>query len=127
MTEVVLDASALLALLQKEKGADIVSRAIHSSSMSAVNLAEVAAKSSDHGVPLEELTPLVYGLPLKIIPFDADQAYLAGSLRSKTRHKGLSLGDRCCLALGLKSGVPVLTTEKEWETLEVGVTIKRIR
>lgn len=66
-------------------------------------------------------------LGLEVIPFDEDQAYEAGLLRTATRDAGLSLGDRGCLSLSRVKGLPVLTADKTWLDLRVGVEVKVIR
>ena len=66
-------------------------------------------------------------LPLQVVPFSPEDALISGSLRAATRPKGLSLGDRCCLALGVKLRLPVLTTEGRWRDIDVGVKVEVIR
>jgi PIN domain nuclease of toxin-antitoxin system len=127
VSEVVLDASALLALMRNETGHEAVAAALPMSRISAVNLAEVLAKAFDYGIPVEESSRAVEALPVAVTPFTPEDAHLASSLRPATRPRGLSLGDRCCLALGLKTGLPVLTAEREWAGLDVGVTVRVIR
>ena len=94
MAEVVLDASALLALLNDEPGAELVAKSLPQAAISAVNLSEVVAKLADAGMPDEAIRDALRGLPLDVVPFDVEQAYDAGLLRSITRDVGLSLGDR---------------------------------
>lgn len=127
MSRSVLDASALLALLFKEPGALTVWEYISGSIMSAVNLSEVVTKSIDAGIPAKEASQLLAGLPCEIIPFDANHACLSASLRPATRPFGLSLGDRACLSLGLKTGGPVITADRAWEECGLAVKIVRIR
>ena len=64
---------------------------------------------------------------MRVVPFTPEDAFISGSLRATTRRKGLSLGDRCCLALGVKTGLPVLTTEGKWREIDVGVQVEVIR
>ncbi|MHC5537887.1 type II toxin-antitoxin system VapC family toxin [Singulisphaera rosea] len=125
MSRSVLDASALLALLFKESGSQIVWEHISGSIISAVNLSEVITKSIDAGIPAKEASQLLAGLPCEIIPFDAEHACLSASLRPATRPFGLSLGDRACLSLGVKTGGPVLTADRTWE--ECGLSVKLIQ
>lgn len=127
MHKCVLDASALLALINQEAGADKVEKVLADSIISAVNYSEVATVLSSIGMPLVEVEALVPGLVAEVIPFDEQQALLAGKFREKTRHKGLSLGNRACLALGILRSLPVLTADKIWTTLELGVKIVSIR
>ena len=128
MTETaVLDASALLAFLRREPGRDRVEAVLDGACISAVNLAEVAAKAIDHGGTPEGIAAALAPLPLRVIPFAPADALISGSLRAATQARGLSLGDRCCLALGVKSGLPVLTTEGQWRDLDVGAKVEVIR
>ena len=97
----VMDSSAVLALLNVEVGAEVVRDAISEAAISAVNLSEVVAKLAERGMPGSAITEALEELGLEIIPFDADQALAAGLLRTITRDRGFSLGDRACLALGI--------------------------
>jgi ribonuclease VapC len=127
VAEAVLDASALLAFLQKEPGSKRVEAVLDRSIMSAVNLAEVVSKAIDNGGTLEGVSSSLSPLLMRVVPFEPEDAYISGSLRTATSPKGLSLGDRCCLALGLKTGLPVLTTEGKWLEIDVGVRVEKIR
>ena len=127
MAEAVLDASALLAFLRNEPGAEEVAAVLTLSCISAVNLAETISKMVEYGKPLDDVSYQIERLRIPVIPFDAEQAKLVASLWKTTRVAGLSLGDRACLSLGLKTGLPVLTTERAWAKLEVGVSVGLIR
>ena len=127
MTEAVLDASALIAFLRNEPGADNVLAVLSRSCMSAVNLAETLSKFVEYGKPLEEIARQVERLQVPVVPFDAAQAKILASLWTPTRMAGLSLGDRACLTLGLKTGYPVMTADKAWSGCDVGVKIIQIR
>lgn len=124
---VVLDASALLAFLRKEPGRDRVEAVLDHSLISSVNLAEVGAKAIDYGGTLEGISNSVAPLPLRTVAFAPEDAIISGSLRAATRSRGLSLADRCCLALGLRMGLPVLTADSKWRGIDVGVVIEVIR
>lgn len=119
MSKYVLDASAVLALLNQEPGADQVEALLADSSISAVNAAEVLTKLVDAGMPDEEALESLELLGLDIVDFDLQLAMQSASLRQPTKKKGLSLGDRCCLALGLRSGYEVVTAEREWAKLNL--------
>ena len=106
-------ASALLALLYQEPGSEAVRDHLPGSSLSAVNLSEVVTKSVDMGMTLEEANLALSGFPYEVVAFDTEYASVAASLRAATRVFGLSLGDRACLALGLTSGLPVLTADRK--------------
>lgn len=127
MKETVLDATALLALLQEEPGAEPVAEAIPRASISTVNLAEVVGKLADSGMPEEAVRGALAGLGIKVIPFNEDLAYRTGLLRPLTSAYGLSLGDRACLALGQRLSQPVLTADRVWASLKIGVNVRVIR
>lgn len=126
---IVLDASAVLALLMQEPGQERVNAAVvrGAACMCSVNLAEVIAKLADHGMTPELAARAVASLEMNIIAFNENLAVVAGTLRPLTRKYGLSLGDRCCLALAKHSGWPVLTADKSWANLRIGVKITLIR
>jgi PIN domain nuclease of toxin-antitoxin system len=106
VAEAVLDASALIAFLRKEKGADKVAEVLTRCCISSVNLAETYAKLVEYGKPLEEVVFQVERLRIPVIVFDPDLARTAASLWKPTRNAGLSLGDRACLALALHTALP---------------------
>ena len=114
----VLDASALLAMLHGELGADNVERAVSHAAISAVNWSEVVQKSLARRVDTAGMRTELEALGLRIIPFTADHAERAASLWSHTERAGLSLGDRACLALGLDLTLPVLTADRTWKALQ---------
>jgi PIN domain nuclease of toxin-antitoxin system len=124
---VVLDASALLAFLQNEPGSDVVAKLLGGSLISTVNWCEVIQKSLAKDVDISGLSDDVAALGVSIQPYTLEQAETAGQLWLKTRTLGLSLGDRSCLALGLEQGFPVLTTDKAWRMLDIGLDIRVIR
>lgn len=123
-----LDASALLAVLQGERGAEMVTMAMDDGSMSAANLSEVAAKLVQHGVPYEEAVSILKSFDLKIIPVDENVALVAGSLYAMTKSAGLSLGDRLCLATAILEKLEVLTADNAWAAIKVdGLNVRYIR
>ena len=123
MDEHVLDASALLAVMLGERGAERIIEMLPGSVIGAVNLAEVVTKLQERGVPDAEIERDVAAIDLPVIPFDAVLAIAAGKLRSRTRSLGLSLGDRACLALAVARGVPAVTTDRGWSTFDAGVDV----
>ena len=123
----VLDASALLAWLQREPGAASVRAVLGGALMSTVNFAEVVHKASGSQVDAAELRVALESLGLVLEPFSATQAGIAGSLREPTRELGLSLGDRACLALALEKGRSILTADRIWRRLRLEVGIHVIR
>ena len=127
MTEVVLDASALLALIREEPGAGRVKEAFPSVAISTVNLSEVAAFMAQRGMPIAEVRSYLHDLPMRSVSFDDDFAFAAAALRPETRAAGLSLGDRACLALARQLNRPVLTADRAWAGLSAGVEVRLIR
>ena len=123
----VLDASALLAWLQREPGAGSVKAVLGGALMSTVNFAEVVQKVADSQDEAAELRVALESLGLAIEPFTATQAGIAGSLRGPTSELGLSLGDRACLALAIEKGETILTADRIWRRLDVGIGIDVIR
>ena len=124
---VVLDASALLAYLQREPGAGSVRAALGSACMSTVNWTEVIQKAAGSESEATELKAALGSLGLVLEPFSASQAGIAGTLRGPTMEFGLSLGDRACLALAIDKGETILTADRIWERLRLGVGIEVIR
>src|SRR5579885_672876 len=119
---VVLDASALLALLQNEPGGDAVEPLLKTAAISSVNWSEVVQKALDWKT---EIAGLQYGLEalgLEILPFTASLAEATALLRPATRHAGLSLADRACLALAGTLGLPAITTDRIW--LDLGLPVE---
>lgn len=126
---VVLDASALLCLLKDEPGGARVIEALPNAIVSAVNLAEVFAKLSEVGGSEKKIAQALRVLHLKIEPFDAEQARMAGMLLVATKAFGLSLGDRACLGLSRLRQAPALTTDKAWANLpqHLGLSVIVVR
>lgn len=128
MNRIVLDASAILAVVGGEPGADkltpeLLARAVGST----VNLAEVQTKLVSRGWTSDQAWEDATSPVREVVSFDEEQARIAGDLVTQTRHLGLSLGDRACLALGMALKLPVYTAEKAWKKLKVGVRIHVIR
>lgn len=126
---VVLDASAVLALMDAEPGEDAVAAVLPGALLSSVNLAEVVSKLAERGMPAAQAHADALALGIDVVAFDGDLALEAGVLRPLTRAAGLSLGGRCCLALARSHDAAVLTTETSWEAIAsaIGVTIRNIR
>jgi len=127
LSSTVLDASAVLALLNQEPGYRTVLEAIDDSAMSAVNYCEVIGKLVDAGLSDPNAKTAVDLLNIQIVDFDEELAFASGCLRRETKQIGLSLGDRSCLALGIAKKATVLTAEKNWSKLKIGVKINVIR
>jgi ribonuclease VapC len=124
---VVFDSSAVLALIYGEAGAEVVESYLPGGFISAVNLSEVAVVAVREGADLEATKTQLARLPLKVISFTGEHAYLTASLASFTKTHNLSLGDRCCLALAMSVRSPVLTTERNWAELAVPLEVRLIR
>jgi len=128
MAKVVLDASAIIAILNREPGAekmtlDILRRSV----CSAVNLAEVQTLLATQGGSPDEAWEDACSPVREVVPFTAEQAKLAGSLVAQTKSLGLSLGDRACLSLGIQLKAPVYTADRAWKKLKVGVEVHLLR
>ena len=120
----VWDASAVLAVLNRESGWEALLKGWATGSISSVNLSEVAAKLAERGMPENEVRQVLDAIELEIHGFDAADALRAGMLRPITMALGLSLGDRACLALGLRLESPVLTTDRVWKDLDLPIEIR---
>lgn len=132
MTEFVLDASAVLAFINKETGWELVERVIWTSLISSVNYAEVFSKLIDKQMSSDQISKLIVGYEaqgLSVVPYQKQHAVVAAELRSSTRHVGLSLGDRSCLAVAKCLELPVMTADKRWAEVadEIGIPIVLIR
>jgi len=127
VSEIVLDASALMAVLREEPGAAAVEAVLDEASISAINLSEVQAKLVERGSPAESAWSSLIDLDLNVVDFDAAQARIAADLRVPTRARGLSLADRACLALAQLRGLPAMTADRAWSGLEVGIEVRTIR
>lgn len=129
----VLDASALLAFLQGEPGAERVAEALaRPAAISAINYAEALGKLAEDGETAEDLARRFeaegfVGGVLEVEAVLAEDAPAIAALRRSTRHLGLSLGDRACLALALRLGLPVMTADRAWEELGLEVEVEAIR
>lgn len=127
MSSCVLDASALLALLNKEHGYSEVEGLLADAAMSTVNLAEVAGKLIDKGAKSSMVRSILDGLGIHLVAFDREVAYRTGELRKLTVRAGLSLGDRACLATAQKLRLPVYTADRVWCELDLAMEVFCIR
>lgn len=128
MTSAVLDASAVLALVRDEPGADQVAAHIGRAAISAVNLQEVVKELLLSGLDEATTRELLGELRLDVRAHDADAAYAAAALHAQTREFGRGLGDRSCLALAVQLGVPALTADREWKKVRVrNLKVEHIR
>jgi ribonuclease VapC len=127
MTAVVFDASAVLAWLRREPGSDVVDPLLATAVISAVNWSETWQKLDQHGADADKATGRLRALGLRIEPVTEADAVQAARLWPLTRKAGLSLGDRCCLALGARLGLTTVTADAAWADLPVDVEIQLIR
>jgi PIN domain nuclease of toxin-antitoxin system len=122
-----LDASALLTLFNREPGYQKVAGLLEDSSISAVNLAEVASKLTDAGLSAASIRSTLQAMRLKVIPFDEETAYGVAAMRPLTRKAGLSLGDRACLSTSLALGAIAVTADRSWAAVRSGVKVQMLR
>jgi ribonuclease VapC len=124
----VLDSSAILAVVNAEPGHEKLTQELLAGAVaSTVNLAEVQTKLVSRGWPSELARQDANGPINEAVTFEPEHARLAGDLVSTTKHLGLSLGDRACLALAMARNAPVYTTDKSWKNLKLNVQIHVIR
>jgi PIN domain nuclease of toxin-antitoxin system len=123
----VLDASAVLTLIQDEPGGQRVRSVVRQAVLSSVNLTEVVTKLTARGVPVNEIGEILQGIELFVHAHDEELAVDAGAMHAITRRHGLSLGDRACLALAQRLAATALTTDRAWSRVDVGVAIEVIR
>jgi ribonuclease VapC len=127
LNRVVLDSSAFLAYINGEPGCETVAPFLPVASISSVNACEIATKLIAGGRTLEEVRFILFGTGLRIVDFDAKLAMHAAVLILRTRPHGLSLGDRSCLALAARLGLPALTADRAWRNVDAGVPVQFIR
>jgi len=128
MTSVVMDASAVLALVRDEPGADKVTPHIGRAAISAVNLQEVIKELLLSDLDASTIREILDELRLDVRSHDVEAAYSAAGLHTQTKEFGRGLGDRSCLALAMQLGVPALTADREWQKVKVkGLKVEHIR
>ena len=125
----VIDASALLAVLNDESGGAAVVPLLASAAMSAVNWSEVAQKALHHGVTTSprDLRSDIEALGVEFHAFSSAHAEAAAVLWASTRRAGLSLGDRACLALAIELGVTAVTADTVWDGLSLPIAVRVVR
>lgn len=127
MSDVVLDASAVLALVHGEHGAERVLAVLDRAAISTVNLAEVVSRLAERGSSPADIRRRLTRLPFHVVPVDEELGYAAGFLRPSTRRLGLSLGDRFCIALAVRLGATALTADRAWARLATDAHIELLR
>lgn len=123
----VLDASAVLALYCDEPGSDLVRATLPGALLSAVNYTEVIGKCLDRGEAMGNALRKISAMGVAVVAHDLQLAQRTGELRPLTRRFGLSLADRACLALAEREGAPILTADRSWKSLDLGIDIRFIR
>lgn len=127
VAEYVLDASALVALIRKEPGWEVVERFVPTAVVSAINFAETVYILRRRGMPLDAVRACLEPLFPDPEAFDGDQAYATAAFVEGTRGQGLSFADCACLALAHSRDVEAVTAERRWDQIELDVKIRRIR
>lgn len=125
MTDVVLDSSAVIAVFKREPGWSDVLPLLKSATVSAVIYAEIVTWLARRtgSADISDLE----ALELKVSDLNRSRAVAAGLLLPRTRHRGLSLADRSCLALAIELGLPAVTADRAWRDLDIGAEIRLIR
>lgn len=127
MSDYVLDASAMLAVLKREPGAEAVEPILSEAFMSAVNVCETVTKLVDFGMAFQEATIRIEVSGITVVSFDARAARQAAGLRTLTRPFGLSLGDRACPATAIAMTAVAVTADRAWAELPLDAEIQVIR
>ena len=127
MSSVVLDTSALLAVIKRERGGELVADAISEALISSVNLAEATSVLIRAGMAPETAREILEIQEFDVADFDRALAEDTGALIARTRRNGLSLGDCACLALAAREKLPALTVDHAWRGLDIGIEIQLIR
>ena len=129
MNKSVVDASALLAYLFEEPGAELVAELLDAGSalVSSVNYAETVSKLIDRKMPEDVVKITMENLGLEVVSYDEQQALLTGLFRKSCLSYGLSLGDRACFALASIGDFPVMTADRIWQEVPLGVEVSLIR
>lgn len=117
MNKKVLDSSAILAIIFQETGAEVVRPLLGNSLISSVNLAEVCTKLAEKNIFDKQTINDMQKLGLEIVDFNLEQAIKTAELRPLTKHLGLSLGDRSCLALAMLRNTTAVTADRDWNKL----------
>lgn len=123
-----VDASALIAFLRREPGADVVAVHLRGAFISAVNLCEVLEKTPKSDNSTERVLALLHNWQVEIIPFDTNQAIVSSRLKSQIENKhDISFADRACLALAVSRTIPAVTADRAWKSLAIGADVILIR
>ncbi len=127
MKRVVVDASAWLAFLRVEPGAEVAAKHLLFGTMSAVNLSEVLETCVHNELAVNKVLALLKNWGIEIVPFNTQQATIAAEIKWQTGERALTLSERACLSLARSRGIPVLTSNREWSKLDLGIEVIQIR
>jgi PIN domain nuclease of toxin-antitoxin system len=127
VTRFVLDASALLAVVRDEPGADVVKERSIGALMSTVNASEAIVRSVEKGFPFEAVRSLITYRQINLVALDWDLALTTAKLRPATKSRGLSFADRACLALAIREDAVALTADRAWADLDLPCPVELIR
>ena len=126
--KIIFDASAVIALLAKEKGFEVIKRHLKNAIISSINISEVYKYCIDkQNLTADECKNIMGISGIKIIDFDEKQALIAADIYPKNKEYGLSLGDRACIALAIEKKHPILTCDKIWEKINIDVKFIMVR
>ena len=123
----ILDASAVLAFLNREPGGDIAAARFETAAMSVINAVEVGTKLMDKGMACEKAWEALQLLAIDLVEVDVELARATTALRETTRHKGLSLADRACIATAISRKATVVTADRAWAELDLSCSVELIR
>lgn len=124
---IVIDSSAVVAFLLRERGHEIVARRLSTSCISAVNFSEVLARMTRDLIEPQQLAPKLLELGLTLVDFDRSQAIVAGEIRETARLHGIGFADCCCVALAITRDLPVLTADRAWQIMADKVSVEFLR
>ena len=127
MSAIVFDSSVVIAILKQELGFSTAESSISDALISTVNMSEVATYLARNRVPSDTIQEVLASFPIQVVPFEESLAIQTGCLYSSCKHLGLSLGDRACLALAISRELPVLTADRVWSKLDLGISIQVLR
>ena len=127
MSAIVFDSSVVIAILKQEQGFELAESSLSNALISTVNFSEVATYLARNSVPNDTIQEVLESFPIQVVPFDKSLALQTGFLYSSCKHLGLSLGDRACLAIAMSRKLPVLTADKVWAKLDLGIQIQVLR
>ena len=119
MNKVILDSSALLALIKNEEGSSVVEELLGSIVMSSVNVSEAASILLDSAMRVEQVIKAIEPFVDSIVAFDFEYSILCADLKKSTKNLGLSIGDRACISLGIKLGLAIYTADRIWAELKL--------